>query len=246
MFKNILGNERNKNILEKAIELNKISHSYIFWGTEGIGKKLIAKQFAKRILCLQNHDYDCKCKSCIEFDSNNNPDFQLIESTDGKIKIEQIRAMQRKIAEKPIISSRKVYIIENSDTMTKEAQNCLLKTLEEPPEYITIILICSNEDNLLSTIKSRCTRMHFEPLKENEIKQYLKKVIPEQQISENIINLAQGSIGKAIKLNEKKDIYENIEKILINMRNKDLIEIVQMSEGIYKSKEEINSILVLN
>ena len=235
MFKNILGNERNKNILEKAIELNKISHSYIFWGTEGIGKKLIAKQFAKRILCLQNHDYDCKCKSCIEFDSNNNPDFQLIESTDGKIKIEQIRAMQRKIAEKPIISSRKVYIIENSDTMTKEAQNCLLKTLEEPPEYITIILICSNEDNLLSTIKSRCTRMHFEPLKENEIQ--------EQQISENIINLAQGSIGKAIKLNEKKDIYENIEKILINMRNKDLIEIVQMSEGIYKSKEEINSIL---
>ena len=243
MFENILGNERNKNILEKTIELNKVSHSYIFWGTEGIGKKLIAEDFAKRILCLQNHDYDCKCKSCIEFDSNNNPDFQLIESTDGKIKIEQIREMQRKIAEKPIISSRKVYIIENSDTMTKEAQNCLLKTLEEPPEYITIILICSNEDNLLSTIKSRCTRMHFEPLKENEIKKYLEKAIPEQQISENIINLAQGSIGKAIKLNEKKEIYENIEKILINMRNKDLIEIVQMSEGIYKSKEEINSIL---
>ncbi len=243
MFENILGNERNKNILEKAIELNKVSHSYIFWGTEGIGKKLIAEDFAKRILCLQNHDYDCKCKSCIEFDSNNNPDFQLIESTDGKIKIEQIREMQRKIAEKPIISSKKVYIIENSDTMTKEAQNCLLKTLEEPPKYITIILICSNEDNLLSTIKSRCTRIHFEPLKENEIKQYLEKAIPEQQISENIINLAQGSIGKVIKLNEKKDIYENIEKILINMRNKDLIEIVQMSEGIYKSKEEINSIL---
>ena len=243
MFENILGNERNKNILEKAIELNKISHSYIFWGTEGIGKKLIAKEFAKSILCLQNHDYDCKCKSCIEFDSNNNPDFQLIESTDGKIKIEQIREMQRKIAEKPIISSRKVYIIENSDTMTKEAQNCLLKTLEEPPEYITIILICSNEDNLLSTIKSRCTRMHFEPLKENEIKKYLEEALPEQQISENIISLAQGSIGKVIKLNEKKDIYESIEKILINMRKKDLIEIVQMSEGIYKSKEEINSIL---
>ena len=122
--------------------------------------------------------------------------------------------MQRKIAEKPIISSRKVYIIENSDTMTKEAQNCLLKTLEEPPEYITIILICSNEDNLLSTIKSRCTRMHFEPLKEDEIKRYVEKVqFQNEQISENIISLAQGSIGKAIKLNEKKDIYENIEKI---------------------------------
>ena len=243
MFENILGNERNKSILEKAIELNKVSHSYIFWGTEGIGKKIIAKEFAKKILCLRTHDYDCKCKSCIEFDSNNNPDFQLIESTEGKIKIEQIREVQRKIAEKPIISNRKVYIIENSDTMTKEAQNCLLKTLEEPPEYINIILICSNEDSLLSTIKSRCTRMHFEPLKENEIKQYLKEAMPSENVSENIINLAQGSIGKAIKLNEKKDIYENIEKILISMRNNDLIAIVQMSEGIYKAKEEINSIL---
>ena len=82
MFENIIGNEKNKEVLEKTIRINKTSHSYIFCGTE------------------------------------------------GKIKIEQIRAMQRKIAEKPIISSRKVYIIENSDTMTKEAQNCLLKNLE--------------------------------------------------------------------------------------------------------------------
>ena len=243
MFDNILGNEKNKNILERSIELNKTSHSYIFWGTEGIGKKVIAKQFAKKILCIQEYKNDCKCKSCIEFDSNNNPDFQMIEANEGKIKIEQIREMQRKVAEKPIISNKKVYIIDDADTMTTEAQNCLLKTLEEPPEYITIILICSNEDNLLSTIKSRCTRMHFEPLRENELKKYLELEFPNQPISENIISLAQGSIGKAIKLNERKDIYENIEKILMNMQNKDLIEIVQMSEGIYKSKEEIRSIL---
>lgn len=243
MFENILGNERNKNILEKAIELNKTSHSYIFWGTDGIGKKVIAKEFAKKILCLQNHDNDCICKSCIEFDSSNNPDFQLIEPKEGTIKIEQIREMQRKVVEKPIISNKKVYIIDNADTMKTEAQNCLLKTLEEPPEYVTIILICSNEGNLLSTIKSRCTRMHFEPIKDEEIKKYIDKEFPDQQISENIISLAQGSIGKAIKLNERKDIYENIEKILLNMQKKDLIEIVQMSEEIYKSKEEINSIL---
>lgn len=243
MFEKILGNEKNKNILEKAIELNKVSHSYIFWGTDGIGKKIIAKEFAKSILCLQKQNSECRCKSCIEFDSNNNPDFQIVESSDGKIKIEQIREMQRKIAEKSIISGKKVYIIENSDTMTKEAQNCLLKTLEEPPEYIVIVLICSNEDNLLSTIKSRCTRMKFEQLKNEEIKQYIKYNLPEYQISDSIIDLAQGSIGKAIKLNEKKEIYENIEEILINMPNRDLIEIVQMSEGIYKSKDEINSIL---
>ena len=242
MFENILGNEKNKKILEKSMELKKISHSYIFWGTEGIGKKLIAKEFAKRILCLEQQE-DCKCKSCIEFDSDNNPDFQLIEPNEGKVKIEQIREMQRKVAEKPIISNKKVYIIENSDTMTTEAQNCLLKILEEPPEYITIILICSNEDNLLSTIKSRCTRMHFEPIDTEKIKKYLKQNYPDQEISDNIINLSQGSIGKAIKLNENKSIYENIEKILLSMQKSDLIEIIQMSEEIYKAKEEIISIL---
>lgn len=243
MFENIIGNKRNKEILKKAIEINKTSHSYIFCGTEGIGKKLIAKELAKKILCLKEKANDCDCKSCIEFDSDNNPDFQLIESVDGKIKIEQIRQMQRKVAEKPIISNNKVYIIDEADTMTTEAQNCLLKTLEEPPEYITIILICTNEGNLLSTIKSRCTRIQFEPIKDEEIKEYVKTKLPDEQISEKLIELAQGSIGKAIKLNERKDIYENIENILVSMQCRDLIDIVQMSEVIYKSKEEIKSIL---
>ena len=242
MFENILGNEKNKNILEKSIKLNKFSHSYIFWGIEGIGKKIIAKEFAKNILCLEQQE-NCNCKSCIEIDSNNNPDFQLIEPNEGKVKIEQIREMQRKVAEKPIISNKKVYIIDNADTMTTEAQNCLLKTLEEPPEYITIILICSNEDNLLSTIKSRCTRMHFETIDIEQMRKYIKQTYPEQEISENIINLSQGSIGKAIKLNEKKDIYENIEKIFLSMQNKDLIDIMQMAEEIYKAKEDINMVL---
>ncbi len=242
MFENILGNEKNKEILEKAIKLNKTSHSYIFWGIEGIGKKIMAKEFAKRILCLEQRE-KCDCKSCIEIASNNNPDFQLIQPNDGKVKIEQIREMQRKIAEKPIISTKKVYIVDDADTMTQEAQNCLLKTLEEPPEYITIILICTNEDNLLSTIKSRCTRMHFEPIHTEEIKEFIRNNYPSEQISDNIIDLSQGSIGKAIKLNENKNIYENIEKILINMQSKDLIEIIQMSEEIYKAKEEINSVL---
>ena len=186
---------------------------------------------------------DCKCKSCIEFDSDNNPDFQLIEATDGKIKIDQIREMQRKIAEKPIISSQKVYLIDDADTMTVEAQNCLLKTLEEPPEYITIILICSNEDTMLSTIKSRCTRMHFEPIEKEKVKQFIHANYPDIEMSDKIIELAQGSIGKAIRLNGNKGVYENIEKILLSMQTKDLIDIVQMSDGIYKAKEDIQSIL---
>ena len=100
----------------------------------------------------------------------------LLDSEDGKsIKIEQIRYMQEKIAEKPITSNKKIYIIDNSDTMTKEAQNCLLKTLEEPPEYAVIILLVSNENNILNTIKSRCTKILFNPLSKEELLYYLNQ-----------------------------------------------------------------------
>ncbi len=243
MFEKIIGNNKNKNILEKSIELNKTSHSYIFWGIEGIGKKKIASEFAKKILCIEQKENECKCKSCIEFDTNNNPDFQIIEPDEGKVKIEQIREMQKRVAEKPIISNKKVYIINNADTMTKEAQNCLLKTLEEPPEYITIILICSNENNLLSTIKSRCTRMYYEPIEIEQLKKYLKENYPQENIEEEIIKLSQGSIGKAIQLSENKQIYKIIEKIMTDINKKDLLEIMELSEDIYKAKEQINSIL---
>ena len=241
MFDKIIGNEEIQELLKQTIKSKRASHSYLFVGTEGIGKKQIAKEFAKALLCIEENKYCGKCKSCIEFDNNNNPDFILIEPEESSIKIDQIREIQRKVVEKPIISRQKVYIIDDSDKMTPEAQNGLLKTLEEPPEYITIILVCSNDGNLLSTIKSRCTRIQFEPISNNEIKHYIEQ--QGQQISDNIVELSEGSIGKAIHLNEKKEIYENIEKILLNMQTKDLIDIVQMSEIIYKSKEEINSIL---
>ena len=134
MFNNILGNDNIKELLTNAVKNNKASHSYMFVGTEGIGKRLIAKEFAKMILCTDENKYCGKCKSCMEFDSDNNPDFRIIAPDGNSLKIEQIREFQNKVAEKPIISNRKVYIINDSDKMTTEAQNCLLKTLEEPPE----------------------------------------------------------------------------------------------------------------
>ena len=151
--------------------------------------------------------------------------------------------MQSKVIEKPIISNKKVYIINDAQNMTVEAQNCLLKTLEEPPEYITIILIASNENNLLSTIKSRCTIIHFDKIENKELKEYATNVIGISNVNENIINIFQGSIGKAIRLKDKLDIYENIENIIKNMDNKNIIDILNGSEILYKSKDEIEEIL---
>ena len=144
MFEKIIGNDKIKKEIEKSVKETKTSHSYLFIGTEGIGKKLIAKEFAKMLLCLNENKYCNNCKSCIEFNSNNNPDFLYIEPKENSLKIEQIRELQKKIQEKPIISTNKVYIINDADKMTQEAQNCLLKTLEEPPDYATIILIGAN------------------------------------------------------------------------------------------------------
>ena len=242
-FEKIIGNNKIKNELIKAFSTNSIAHSYIFSGQYGIGKKQIAIEFAKMILCLNKDNAPCgECKSCLELENDNNPDFNIIKP-DGKIKIDQIRQMLEKVYEKPIISDKKVYIIDDAETMTVEAQNCLLKTLEEPPDYIVIILITSNENKLINTIKSRCLKLTFNPLENSEIKQYLEKNLDFQNVSETMLEIFEGSIGKALKVKEKQELYNNIETTLRNFSCESVIDLINNASEIYKGKENINEIL---
>lgn len=249
LFERIIGNDKIKEMLRKSIEAQRTSHSYMFIGIEGIGKQIFAKEFAKEILCLdeeksQKRTYCNKCKSCIEFETNNNPDYKLIdiEQDEKSIKVNQIREMQVKISEKPIISQKKVYIINNADTMTVEAQNSLLKTLEEPPEYVTIILIGTNENNFLTTIKSRCTKIYFDSIELEQIKKYIKE--QEQiELEENILELGGGSIKKAIQLKDNIEIYKDLHKILDRLDENNIVKTIDISEILYKSKENISEIL---
>lgn len=242
MFEKILGNDHIKQQLKNSIENKQVSHSYLFIGIEGIGKKLIATEFAKSILCLNKGEYCNNCKSCIEFESDNNPDFLYIEPAGNSLKIEQIREMQKKIQEKPIISDKKVYIIDNADKMTIEAQNSLLKTLEEPPEFTVIILIGSNENAFLTTIKSRCMILHFNPINNVEMRNYLSN-IGIQNITDNMLELFQGSMGKALTLKDKQEDYAKIENLIKNMPKNDLIDVTKNAEMLYQTKEEIFEIL---
>lgn len=241
-FSNIIGNDDIKELLNNSIVSNNLVHSYMFVGTDGIGKRLFARELAKIILCLGENKACGSCSSCIKFESGNHPDFTMIDAEDGKsIKIGQIRLMQEQIAEKPIISNYKVYVINNSDLMTAEAQNCLLKTLEGPPEYAVIILVLSNEAKMLSTIKSRCTKLSFHKLTNEELIQYAK--FHQIDVNPNLLDTCDGSIAKLINLKDNIHLYESLDSIIDNFSSKDIVDIWNEAEVLYKSKDAILSLL---
>jgi len=245
-FNQLIGNEKIKQNLIKTLNNKTISHSYMFIGTKGIGKKEFAKEFAMGILCANEQNKPCgNCKSCIEFVNSNNPDYYEIElvEEENSIKIENIRQMQKKVQELPIVSNKKVYIIDDAEYLTKDAQNCLLKTLEEPPEFVTIILIVSNENKILNTIKSRCLKIYFNNLSNEELKKYINANLDTYKISENMLKACEGSIGKVKKICENKEIYEDLERIFNNIEMCSLLDIMPKLEFLYKSKDEIQEIL---
>ena len=245
-FNEILGNNKIKQDLQEIIDNNTISHSYMFVGIDGIGKKLIAKEFARKILCLNKQNQNCAtCDSCIKFNSGNNPDFLEIFPDGNSIKIAQMREMQEKIYKKPIVSDKKVFIIDQVEKMTEEAQNSLLKTLEEPPEYMVIILITSNENKLLNTVKSRCIRINFTGLSKQDITKYAGA----HQIniaSQNLLEMCGGSIEKLEKINENIDDYNSLELAtnkLIDGKLKNVVEEMNCFNILYESKEIIQDLL---
>lgn len=245
-FENIIGNDKIKQELEENIRNNTVSHSYLFIGQDGIGKKLFAKEFAKMELCLDDNNACDKCSSCIKFNSDNNPDFVIIKPDGNSIKISQIRDMQDNVYKKPIVSNKKVFIIDDSDKMTEEAQNSLLKTLEEPPEYITIILITSNENKLLNTIRSRCLKINFNNITTKEIIDYISRKQIMSEPSDSLLSMCNGSIGKLIKINQNLLEYNEIEKNtndLINGRILNVVKMLNNFEILYKSKDIVLDLL---
>ncbi len=218
-FNDIAGQERAIKILTKSLKENKISSSYIFVGSEGTGKKLTAIEFTKAVNCLNlNKDLEaCEdCQSCSEISKQRSPDLKIIEPIKNSIKIEQIREMRKEIGLKPFKNRKKIYIIDKAERMTIEASNCLLKTIEEPPYYAIIILICSKIDPILPTIVSRCQIINFGLISSYKIKEFLlnKNKNIEKEKSEIISKLAQGSIGSALKLLSAEEYFIRREEVL--------------------------------
>jgi DNA polymerase-3 subunit delta' len=180
-FKEIIGQEKAVAILQNTLAANRLAHAYLFEGPPSVGKVFTALNFAKAINCLDRPQnvYDCcdRCISCKKIDDRNLLDVSWLSPLKGKfeISIEQIRQVQQQINLKPYEARYKVFCIPDADMMTADAQNALLKTLEEPPLKSVIILTTAEGHKLYPTIVSRCQSVRFSVLRPDDVKDILVK-----------------------------------------------------------------------
>ena len=219
----IVGHESNIARLKTMLAENRLPHALLFIGAAGIGKYMVAKALAKTILC-ETHTACGHCASCRAFELGSHPDFhEVTPEIRGKstkvIRIEQIRDMQSEIARLPLLSTSRVCLIDEANSLNAPAANSLLKTLEEPTGQVTFILVAASRDSLLTTIVSRTMAISFNTLPLNDMVLALMKNGLSEKDAKDLAALADGSLGKAkrleesgwqTELNEALDLLQNL------------------------------------
>lgn len=249
-FTDIIGQEQLKEHLQNAISMNKVSHAYIINGERNSGKEFIAKVFAKTLQCEKGGTEACgECHSCKQAQSGNQPD--IIYVSHGKpnaISVEDIREqINNDIVIKPYSSPRKVYIMNEGEKMTPQAQNALLKTLEEPPEYAVILILTTNVDSLLPTVLSRCVVLNMKPVPDKKVKEFLMKELEVPDYKADIcVAFARGNIGKA-KMLASSEEFDKVKEEAITLvkyiNDMEISEIVKAIKKISEYKFEITDYL---
>lgn len=250
-FSNVIGHEEIVEHLQSAIKMGKISHAYIFAGEDGIGKNFVADIFAATIQCEAKQDNPCGvCKSCHQAMSGNQPDIKRVTHEKSGIGVDDIRVqVNTDIGVKPYASPYKIYIVDEAEKMTEQAQNALLKTIEEPPEYAVIILLTNNLNAFLQTILSRCVILNFKSVDTKEIESYLMKnaKIPDYQAQISAA-FACGNLGKALKYASSESFMQLKSDIIHLMKNRNEMDITAIAEGVKylsENKAQINDCLDL-
>ncbi len=234
-FQQIIGHESIIDHLQNAIQAGKVSHAYILHGEEGMGKKLLASSFAKALQCAEGGIRPCnKCLSCLQLDTGNQPDVIWVTHEKLSISVDDIRVqVNSDIQIKPFSSPYKVYIIDAAERLTEQAQNALLKTMEEPPEYAVILLLVRNINLILPTILSRCVVLHLKPVDKKRIREFLmeKQQVPDY-MAEMAANFSGGNVGKAIKYASSEEFEKKKEDVLHILRYIDEMELYEVVAGI--------------
>lgn len=250
--RDLVGHEQIVEHLTRAAGADKISHAYIFYGEKGMGKSFLARYFAKLLQCeaptenngaLEQRCACGRCKPCLQMDDNNQPDVIYVTHEKSTIGVDDIRnQVNSDIQIKPYSSRYKIYIIDDADKMTEAAQNALLKTIEEPPEYGILILLADNIGRLLPTIQSRCVALQVRPVERNKIKRYLMEVLNIPEITADMAaTFSGGNIGRATRYSMAEDFAGLKGDVLDFLRHMQEMELPALIDtvrkmGSYKSE----------
>ena len=240
-FRDIIGHEQIKEHLQNAITMDKISHAYIINAPDKSGKKMLAEAFAMALQCETGGTDGCmECHSCKQAMNHNQPDIIYVShEKPNTISVDDIRSqVNNDIGIKPYSSKYKIYIVDEAEKMNVQAQNALLKTIEEPPAYAVILLLTTNADTFLPTILSRCVTLNIKVVPDEKIKKFLMKEyqIPDYQ-ADVCVAFAQGNVGKAIQLAVSSDFNELKAAVLQLMKRLDDIENYEMGAAIKQINE---------
>ena len=251
-FRDIVGHEDIIRHFRSSIEQDKISHAYIISGEVDSGKKMLANAFAATLQCEKGETEPCgKCKSCIKMASGNHPDIITVShEKPGIISVDEVRTqVVDSIATKPYESRYKIYIIPDAQLMNPQAQNAILKTIEEPPEYGIILLLTSNLNKMLETVISRCMVLNTKPVRERDMLEYLmKKMNLTEDRAYFCLDFAQGNLGKAIKLADNSEyvqVIDSVVDVMKKIQHLDVDELAYALEHMQKFKMSINDYMDL-
>ena len=249
-FRDMIGHEHTIEHLQNAIQSNKVSHAYLFQGEPGSGKGMMADAFAMTLQCSENGTDACgHCHSCRQAVGRNHPDIIYVtHEKPGSIGVDDIRdQLVGDVMIKPYNGKYKIYIVEEAEKMTPQAQNALLKTLEEPPAYAVILLLTTNASVLLDTIRSRCVLLTLKPVPDEKVRRYRMEhlEIPDYQ-AEICVAFAQGSIGKAVTLASSENfnaIKASAMHLMSTVKEKDINDVINTVKEVQQYKVDIRDYL---
>lgn len=249
-FKDVVGHKDIIQYIRNAVTSGQVSHAYIMNGERGSGKKLLANLFAMTLLCEKKGPDPCnKCHSCKQANSGNHPDIiRVTHEKPNTISVDDIREqVNNTVAIKPYQGPYKIYIIDRAELMTPQAQNALLKTIEEPPEYAVFMLLTENAEVLLPTINSRCVMLKLRNIKDTLIKRYLMEHLQVPDYKADVCTaFAQGNVGRAIMLANSEHfngIKEEAVQLLKYIHEMELSEVIAAVNNITTYKLEITDYL---